>query len=508
MWKTSGTLEAFAGADFGIKDGKNAVVRSDLDVAPGQFGSNAWDDDFNTRALVIAEGSDGRAYQRTVTRSVVKFVLDNSKGLNLFSKRHYGGDPWDGDSITLLPGNHPRMPAAKYDNWASSATISPGCTATLYENTNYRGRKLVVKAKMPSFGTFDNKASSVKLAPKLFSFGLISDVQHADIPDGFSFHGVPRYYRQALAGLERALEHFQQEQVSFAVHLGDIIDYHNSVTPPDEGSDISKSEQALQNVLQRFERLQLPVLHMLGNHCLYNHPRDELNRRLGIDKFKQYPSLPHSYYTYSPHPGWRFVVCDGYDVSLLGWPPGHPLHARAASILSEKNPNKEKNSNNGLVGVDRRFVKFGGGLSEQQLAWLGQQLEEARSSSQQVVVLCHLCFHPRTCAGACLMWNYDEVLQTLHSYDDVVVATLAGHAHMDGYFQDEHGIHHRVCKAVLETPPGRDCFGVVDVFPDRLVVRGVDTFSSGEWCIGGGQVVRRRQLEQKRRGTLAQQQHP
>ena len=47
-------------------------------------------------------------------------------------------------------------------------------------------------------------------------------LQHADIPDGFSFHGVPRYYRQALAGLERAIEHFQQEQVSFAVHLGDV----------------------------------------------------------------------------------------------------------------------------------------------------------------------------------------------------------------------------------------------------------------------------------------------
>jgi len=36
---------------------------------------------------------------------------------------------------------------------------------------------------------------------------------------------------------------------------------------------------------------------------------------------------------------------------------------------------QEKNSNNGLVGVNRRFVKFGGGITEQQLAWLAQQLE-------------------------------------------------------------------------------------------------------------------------------------
>ena len=70
----------------------------------------------------------------------------------------------------------------------------------------------------------------------------------------------------------------------------------------------------------------------------------------------------------------------------------------------------------------------------------------------------------------------------------------------------------RVCKAVLETPPGRDCFGVVDVFPDRLVVRGVDTFGSGEWCIGGGEVVRRRQQQQQQQSGIAahrqQQQGP
>ena len=44
-------------------------------------------------------------------------------------------------------------------------------------------------------------------------------------------------------------------------------------------------------------------------------------------------------------------------------------------------------------------------------------LQEARASSQQVVVLCHLCFHPRTCAGACLLWNYDEVLQVRRAPD-------------------------------------------------------------------------------------------
>lgn len=33
----------------------------------------------------------------------------------------------------------------------------------------------------------------------LFSFGCVSDVQYADIPDGCSFHGVPRFYRWGRA---------------------------------------------------------------------------------------------------------------------------------------------------------------------------------------------------------------------------------------------------------------------------------------------------------------------
>lgn len=63
----------------------------------------------------------------------------------------------------------------------------------------------------------------------------------------------------------------------------------------------------------------------------------------------------------------------------------------------------------------------------------------------------------------------------------MVVATLAGHAHADGEHRDAAGINHRVCKAVLETPPGRDCFALVDVYPDRVEVGGVDTFASTVW---------------------------
>jgi 3',5'-cyclic AMP phosphodiesterase CpdA len=91
-------------------------------------------------------------------------------------------------------------------------------------------------------------------------------------------------------------------------------------------------------------------------------------------------------------------------------------------------PGQDKNSPEPMVGVDRRFVKFGGGVSDAQLDWLRLRLAEAAAAGQRVVVFCHLPLHPSTCAPACLLWNYEAVLPLLQA-SGVVVATLAGHTH-------------------------------------------------------------------------------
>lgn len=61
---------------------------------------------------------------------------------------------------------------------------------------------------------------------------------------------------------------------------------------------------------------------------------------VGINGFKPDPAAHHSYYAFQPHPRWRLLVLDGYDVSLLGWPPGHSRHEEAARILDLRNPNQ------------------------------------------------------------------------------------------------------------------------------------------------------------------------
>ena len=100
------------------------------------------------------------------------------------------------------------------------------------------------------------------------------------------------------------------------MQFGDAIDGFN----PKE-----HSEAAMQSVLKAFSELQKPVYHMIGNHDLYNLPRHRLNQEFGIQG-------SNSYYSFSPHKAWRFLVLDGYDVSMLGWPKGHPSHTTRTTL--------------------------------------------------------------------------------------------------------------------------------------------------------------------------------
>lgn len=299
-----------------------------------------------------------------------------------------------------------------------------------------------------------------------------------------------RYYLDSLVKARHAVTDFIECEVDMAIHLGDIVDYH--------AKKHGESEAALDAILECFDGLDgRPVLHCIGNHCLYNAPRHVLNEKLGIREKVQSSGNgvvgKHSYFSFKPKMRaqesvqYNFIVLDGYDVSLLGWEPGHPHHEKAREILDSMNPNCDQNSNFGLEGLDKRFVKFGGGVSEEQLEWLEKELEGSRLAGEKCIVCCHLCMHPMTCPETCLLYNYDKVLSKLDKYKGTVVATLAGHAHRGGYFFDQDtGIHHRVCEAVLETPPGDQCHAVVSIFDDRIEIQGRGAFDTDTWMLGDG----------------------
>jgi len=70
----------------------------------------------------------------------------------------------------------------------------------------------------------------------LFSFGLITDIQYADIDDGWDYNKTSaRRYRNSLTLLQNAVEDWKQKgEISFVTQLGDIIDGLNKKTSASE----------------------------------------------------------------------------------------------------------------------------------------------------------------------------------------------------------------------------------------------------------------------------------
>ncbi|CAH9084820.1 unnamed protein product [Cuscuta epithymum] len=299
----------------------------------------------------------------------------------------------------------------------------------------------------------------------LLSFGVISDVQYADIPDGRSFLGVPRYYRHSFIVLQRAVHKWNQQKHNFVLNFGDIVD---GFCPKDQ------SFAAVKKLVDEFDRFNGPVYHMIGNHCLYNLSRDKLLPLLRIPGYGG-----RAYYEFSPVPEFRFVILDCYDISAIGWPEDHPNTLNALKLLGEKNPNSDKNSPDGLVGLERRFLKFNGGVGNEQLGWLDHVLQEANESNQKVIICSHLPLDPHASSNEALLWNYNEVLDVIYKYNCVKVC-LAGHDHKGGQSIDSHGIHHRVLEAALESPPGTNSFGYIDAFDDRISLFGTDRMKSSD----------------------------
>ncbi|ONK72897.1 uncharacterized protein A4U43_C04F24660 [Asparagus officinalis] len=143
-----------------------------------------------------------------------------------------------------------------------------------------------------------NGLSNAHPKQPLFSFGVVTDIQHADIPDGHSFIGIPRYYRHSLQILRRAVVKWNGlNRLKFSINFGDVIDGH---------CPKNQSLATAQKVLEEFEKSSAPVYHIIGNHCLYNLPRDKLMSLLKVP-------TSHGYYDFSPIPEYRFVVLDTFD---------------------------------------------------------------------------------------------------------------------------------------------------------------------------------------------------
>lgn len=323
-----------------------------------------------------------------------------------------------------------------------------------------------------------------ELSPPLLSFGVLADIQYAPIGDGFSYGGVPRYYRHALSTATAAAEHFQKEKVSLVVNLGDSIDgkcqeVDTNTYEQREDRNYNPGRAAIEEVIAALSAYNHgDILHTYGNHELYNLEREELGLILKIPFVREPCGDLVGYRSHAvPEAGIRFVVLDSYDVTIGGrCEKTSAKRKQAELILAKHNPNYPENENSpeGMRGLQRRYVAFNGAVGEPQIEWLRHTLEKARKNQEKVILLSHQPIYPDSSNAVCLVWNYEEILALLREYPSTVIASFAGHAHKGGYKRcEESGIHFRVFEAALESPDPIKTYGFVDVHEDRLVVRGI-----------------------------------
>lgn len=318
-----------------------------------------------------------------------------------------------------------------------------------------------------------------------FTFGVIADIQYANVPNGLNYSRTrERYYRNSLCLLRGAIKEWNEECVApkFILQLGDVIDGCNS--------QIKASEEALKTVINHFTNCVAPVHHIWGNHEFYNFDRTQLQQSAlnskhlegdivsgNMSSFNVKPEINNddseAFYGYhfSPFPKFRFIITDAYDLSIHGRKKSSKKHNDSVQILKSNNKNEDTNSPEGLAEPNLHFLGFNGGFSQDQLEWLNNILNFSDCNQEKVTVIGHLPVHPVSSGPICVAWNYNEMLSMLHTHSSVI-CFLAGHDHDGGYHLDDHGIHHLTFEGVIETSPGSQAFGTVYVYEDRMILKG------------------------------------
>lgn len=274
-------------------------------------------------------------------------------------------------------------------------------------------------------------AETPPAAKPAFRFAVLADVQYADA----EAQGK-RHYRESLLKLEHAVEQFNGLKPDFVIHLGDTIQ-----------TGLASFEAAL----PIFAKVKAPVYYVLGNHDfgVAEADRGKVLGKLGLDKL----GGGQGYYDFA-RTGWRLVVLNGNDLSVIARSPDSPEGKAAAALMMDL---RKKGAPNAAA--------WNGAVGPQQLEWLKKTLARAATAGERTIVFCHFPVYP---PGRSNLWNDAEVVEALESAKGVV-AYFCGHEHQGGYAQ-KGPIHFLTFKGLVEADPTASA--LVEVFPDCLKVTG------------------------------------
>jgi alkaline phosphatase len=225
-------------------------------------------------------------------------------------------------------------------------------------------------------------------AKPLLRVGLMTDLHYADKPPTKT-----RFYREALAKLDEAVEDMNREKPALVIELGDFIDQADSV---------EKEIEWLKTMESHFARLSMPRHYVLGNHCVGTLTKEEFTANTkATGSFESFEAG-----------GVTFVILD-------------------ACFRSDGTPYSRKN-----------FDWKDANVPKDELSWLENQLSKA---SDPVIVLAH---QRLDADKAQAVQNAAEVRSLLEK-SGKVLAVFQGHSHKNDY-QLITGIHYTTLVAMVE----------------------------------------------------------
>lgn len=272
-------------------------------------------------------------------------------------------------------------------------------------------------------------------------FGLIADIQYADADTSGS-----RYYRNSLAKLDECVETLNREGVAFTINLGDAID---------------RDPADLDTVLERLRRLKRKVFNTTGNHD-YSGAGAKTGGEAEAETGALYKKLgmPSEYYSFKKK-GWVFILLNTNEVSEYSGAPAakEELSAMYGAVRAHGG---------------RQAASYNGGIGRKQLQWLRSELAKAERKGKKVLVFSH---HPLWPDSGVAALNNLEILDALDDYP-CVKAVFCGHHHAGG-FAYRGDIPVVTVEGMVETER-ENAFGVVELYDDRITVRGTGRMNSRE----------------------------
>ena len=184
---------------------------------------------------------------------------------------------------------------------------------------------------------------------------------------------------------------------------------------------------------------------MAGNHDFEVEKND-------LDKVHEKLGFQEPYYSFSKE-GWKFIFLNGIEITFNSNDPEVVKQAEKMvnQLVLEKKPNS---------------AIWNGGMSEKQINWLENELQDAEKNKLKVILFCH---YPLLPLEAHTLWNSDQVLTIINKYH-CVKAWMNGHNHA-GNYAHENGIHFINFKGMVDTE-NENAYSIISLSNDKIDIEG------------------------------------